>query len=122
MQSHGVSELALPRKIFHTETIPVLGTGKTDLGAVQKIAEDHLTASPLEKVEVPEPVTDAKERSKDDTSDEAASTPLEESAQDESADVVTPGAADDKSEPQETAKTGSTPDGVAMDQRKQQAG
>lgn len=52
MQSHGVSELTLPRKIFHTEVIPVLGTGKTDIGAVEKLALERLTASPLEKVEV----------------------------------------------------------------------
>lgn len=52
MQSHGVSELALPRKIFHTESIPVLGTGKTDIGAVEKLAIECLTASPLEKLEV----------------------------------------------------------------------
>lgn len=52
MQSHGVSELALPRKIFHTDAIPVLGTGKTDIGAVEKIAIELMTASPLEKLEV----------------------------------------------------------------------
>lgn len=53
MQSHGVSELTLPRKIFHTEAIPVLGTGKTDLGAVQQMAIDQLEASAVEKAEVP---------------------------------------------------------------------
>jgi acyl-[acyl-carrier-protein]-phospholipid O-acyltransferase/long-chain-fatty-acid--[acyl-carrier-protein] ligase len=52
MQSHGVSELTLPRKIFHTDAIPVLGTGKTDIGAVEKLALERLTASPLEKVAV----------------------------------------------------------------------
>ncbi len=33
-QSHGVSELAVPRKVFHVEEVPVLGTGKTNYGAV----------------------------------------------------------------------------------------
>lgn len=36
-QNHGVSELAVPRRIFVTAAIPVLGTGKTDYGKVTKI-------------------------------------------------------------------------------------
>ncbi len=40
IQNHGVSELSLPRKIFHVEEIPLLGTGKMDIGAVQKIAQE----------------------------------------------------------------------------------
>lgn len=51
MQSHGVSELTLPKKIFHTDAIPVLGTGKTDLGAVQQMAIDQLEAASVEKAE-----------------------------------------------------------------------
>lgn len=35
-QSHGVSELSVPRKVFHVPEIPVLGTGKVDYGSVQK--------------------------------------------------------------------------------------
>ena len=35
-QSHGVSELAVPRKVFHVDEIPVLGTGKVDYGSVAK--------------------------------------------------------------------------------------
>ena len=35
-QSHGVSELSVPRKVYHVEEIPVLGTGKLDYGAIQK--------------------------------------------------------------------------------------
>lgn len=35
-QSHGVSELSVPRKVFHVDEVPVLGTGKTDYGAVNK--------------------------------------------------------------------------------------
>lgn len=37
-QNHGVSELSVPRKVFHVDEIPVLGTGKTDYGAVTKKA------------------------------------------------------------------------------------
>jgi acyl-[acyl-carrier-protein]-phospholipid O-acyltransferase / long-chain-fatty-acid--[acyl-carrier-protein] ligase len=54
MQSHGVSELAVPRRIFHTDAIPVLGTGKTDLGEVQKVAAELLTAA-KETAEAAEP-------------------------------------------------------------------
>ncbi|MDP3739941.1 MAG: AMP-binding protein [Hyphomonadaceae bacterium] len=39
-QDHGVNELSLPRKIFQVSSIPVLGTGKMDIGAVQKLAAE----------------------------------------------------------------------------------
>lgn len=39
VHNHGVSELAIPRKIVHAKEIPVLGTGKTDYVKVQKLAE-----------------------------------------------------------------------------------
>jgi acyl-[acyl-carrier-protein]-phospholipid O-acyltransferase/long-chain-fatty-acid--[acyl-carrier-protein] ligase len=39
-QDHGVNELALPRKIYQVPSIPVLGTGKMDIGAVQKLAAE----------------------------------------------------------------------------------
>ncbi|WP_300541671.1 AMP-binding protein [Maricaulis sp.] len=38
-RNHGISELAIPRKIIHVGSIPVLGTGKTDYGSVQKTVE-----------------------------------------------------------------------------------
>jgi acyl-[acyl-carrier-protein]-phospholipid O-acyltransferase/long-chain-fatty-acid--[acyl-carrier-protein] ligase len=37
-QNHGVSELAVPRRILTVNAIPVLGTGKTDYVAVEKLA------------------------------------------------------------------------------------
>lgn len=37
-QNHGISELQVPRKVFHVPEIPVLGTGKTDYGTVSKLA------------------------------------------------------------------------------------
>ena len=40
IQNHGVSELSLPKKIYQVDEIPLLGTGKMDIGAVQKIAAD----------------------------------------------------------------------------------
>jgi acyl-[acyl-carrier-protein]-phospholipid O-acyltransferase/long-chain-fatty-acid--[acyl-carrier-protein] ligase len=38
-QAHGVSELAIPRRVMVVDAIPVLGTGKTDYVSVQKLAE-----------------------------------------------------------------------------------
>ncbi|MEL6239302.1 MAG: AMP-binding protein [Pseudomonadota bacterium] len=37
-QNHGTPEIAVPRKVIHVDEIPVLGTGKVDYGAVQKLA------------------------------------------------------------------------------------
>jgi acyl-[acyl-carrier-protein]-phospholipid O-acyltransferase/long-chain-fatty-acid--[acyl-carrier-protein] ligase len=39
-QNHGVTELALPRRVMLVDTIPKLATGKTDYVAVQKMAEE----------------------------------------------------------------------------------
>jgi acyl-[acyl-carrier-protein]-phospholipid O-acyltransferase/long-chain-fatty-acid--[acyl-carrier-protein] ligase len=41
-QRTGASELAVPRKIVKIPQVPVLGTGKTDYVAIQKIAETEL--------------------------------------------------------------------------------
>ena len=38
-QNHGVTELALPRRVLLVDAIPVLATGKTDYVSVQKLAE-----------------------------------------------------------------------------------
>ena len=38
-QNHGVTELALPRRLILVETIPILATGKTDYVSVQKLAD-----------------------------------------------------------------------------------
>lgn len=37
-QNHGVAELAVPRRIYHIDAVPVLGTGKLDYGAIQRLA------------------------------------------------------------------------------------
>lgn len=39
-RNHGVKELSLPRKIYHVEEIPLLGTGKMDIGSVQRLATE----------------------------------------------------------------------------------
>lgn len=44
-QSHGVPELALPKRIIVVETIPVLGTGKIDYVAVGRMADGELRAA-----------------------------------------------------------------------------
>jgi acyl-[acyl-carrier-protein]-phospholipid O-acyltransferase / long-chain-fatty-acid--[acyl-carrier-protein] ligase len=41
-QATGASELSVPRKILKVPQIPVLGTGKTDYVAIQRIAETEL--------------------------------------------------------------------------------
>lgn len=43
-QSHGVPEISVPRRVYHVDEIPVLGTGKVDYGTVQKKAEDLIEA------------------------------------------------------------------------------
>lgn len=39
-RNHGINELSIPRKIVCVEQIPVLGTGKTDYGSVQRMAAE----------------------------------------------------------------------------------
>ncbi len=46
-QNHGVSELAVPRRIVVAEALPVLGTGKTDYVTVQKLVADEANPAPL---------------------------------------------------------------------------
>ena len=41
-QSHGVPEIAVPKKIVEVDEVPVLGTGKTDFLAVKTLAENAL--------------------------------------------------------------------------------
>jgi acyl-[acyl-carrier-protein]-phospholipid O-acyltransferase/long-chain-fatty-acid--[acyl-carrier-protein] ligase len=44
-QNHGVTELAVPRRIVFADSIPVLGTGKTDYGKVAEIVSRELAAN-----------------------------------------------------------------------------
>ena len=44
-KNHGTPELSVPRKVFTVDEIPVLGTGKLDYGAIQKLAESLVETS-----------------------------------------------------------------------------
>lgn len=52
-QSHGVPEIAVPKKIVTVDEIPVLGTGKIDYLKVKTIAEDAIIAAEQAKAEAP---------------------------------------------------------------------
>ena len=41
-KNHGVSELAVPRKVYHVPAIPLLGTGKTDYGRADQLLKEKL--------------------------------------------------------------------------------
>src|SRR6185295_14631900 len=45
-QNHGVTELALPRRLILVEAIPILATGKTDYVSVQKMAIAQAESAP----------------------------------------------------------------------------
>jgi acyl-[acyl-carrier-protein]-phospholipid O-acyltransferase/long-chain-fatty-acid--[acyl-carrier-protein] ligase len=44
-QTLGAPELAVPRKIMKIAEVPVLGTGKTDYVAIQRMAETEARAA-----------------------------------------------------------------------------
>jgi acyl-[acyl-carrier-protein]-phospholipid O-acyltransferase/long-chain-fatty-acid--[acyl-carrier-protein] ligase len=44
-RSHGAPELAVPKKILRVSEVPVLGTGKTDYVAIQRMAEAEALAA-----------------------------------------------------------------------------
>jgi acyl-[acyl-carrier-protein]-phospholipid O-acyltransferase / long-chain-fatty-acid--[acyl-carrier-protein] ligase len=52
-QSHGVPEIAVPKKIVTVDEIPVLGTGKIDYLKVKTIAEEAIIAAEQAKAEAP---------------------------------------------------------------------
>ncbi len=58
MQSHGVPELALPKRIVHTDEIPVLGTGKTDFVGVREIAVAAMEPAKAIEAKPEEPKTE----------------------------------------------------------------
>ena len=45
-QNHGVSELAVPRRVLKVEQVPVLGTGKIDYAGVDKLVRAGLDENP----------------------------------------------------------------------------
>lgn len=54
-QSHGVPEIAVPKKIVCVEEVPVLGTGKMDYVAVSRLAAEGLAALEARAAAEPEP-------------------------------------------------------------------
>jgi acyl-[acyl-carrier-protein]-phospholipid O-acyltransferase/long-chain-fatty-acid--[acyl-carrier-protein] ligase len=73
-QSHGVPEIAVPKKIVCVEEIPVLGTGKIDFLKVKTIAEEAMLAAEAAKSQEPAaPVTafDRKEIRKREAAEKA---------------------------------------------------
>ncbi|MBY0423478.1 MAG: hypothetical protein K2Q06_14320, partial [Parvularculaceae bacterium] len=44
-QSHGVPEIAVPKKIVVVDAVPILGTGKMDYVGVKRLAEEGLAAA-----------------------------------------------------------------------------
>jgi acyl-[acyl-carrier-protein]-phospholipid O-acyltransferase/long-chain-fatty-acid--[acyl-carrier-protein] ligase len=56
-QSHGVPEIAVPKKIVVVDAVPILGTGKMDYVGVKRLAEEGLAALDLKAAEplAPEP-------------------------------------------------------------------
>lgn len=62
-QSHGVPEIAVPKKIISVDEIPVLGTGKIDFLKVKTLAEEGLIALEAAKA-APEPELSKKELKK----------------------------------------------------------
>ncbi len=48
-QNHGVPEIAVPKKIVSVAEVPILGTGKLDYAAIQRLAADGIGLSAEEK-------------------------------------------------------------------------
>ncbi len=48
-QSHGVPELAVPKRVLHVEDIPLLGTGKVDYVTLDRRAKEMVAAAEAEK-------------------------------------------------------------------------
>jgi acyl-[acyl-carrier-protein]-phospholipid O-acyltransferase/long-chain-fatty-acid--[acyl-carrier-protein] ligase len=46
-RSHGVSELAVPRRIVTVDAVPILGAGKIDYAAVERLAREQEKAAPV---------------------------------------------------------------------------
>lgn len=45
IRSHGISELAAPKRVIHVEAVPILGTGKIDYTAVQRLVREQAPAA-----------------------------------------------------------------------------
>ncbi|MFC2951440.1 AMP-binding protein [Marinicaulis aureus] len=79
-QSHGVPEIAVPKKIVSVDEIPVLGTGKIDFLKVKTLAEEALEAAEAAKEEPPMTAFDRKELKKREAAEKAEKKRLEKEA------------------------------------------
>ncbi|WP_375201607.1 AMP-binding protein [Hyphococcus sp.] len=79
-QSHGVPEIAVPKKIVSVDEIPVLGTGKIDYLKVKTLAEDAMAAAEAAKEEAPMTAFDKKELKKREAAEKAEKKRLEKEA------------------------------------------
>ncbi len=108
-QSHGVPEIAVPKKIVVVDEIPVLGTGKIDFLKVKTMAEDGLEALAAKKAE-PEPALSKRELKKREAEERAEKKRLEAEAKEAKTEEPEVSVADEKSEtPVSTIETDDQP-------------
>ncbi len=81
-QSHGVPEIAVPKKLVSVDEIPVLGTGKIDFLKVKTLAEEALIAAEAAAQSPAEPMTafDRKELKKREAAEKNEKKRLEKEA------------------------------------------
>ena len=81
-QSHGVPEIAVPKKLVSVDEIPVLGTGKIDYLKVKTLAEEALIAAEAAAQAPAEPMTafDRKELKKREAAEKNEKKRLEKEA------------------------------------------
>lgn len=108
-QSHGVPEIAVPKKIVVVDEIPVLGTGKIDFLKVKTMAEDGLEALAAKKAE-PQPALSKRELKKREAEERAEKKRLEAEAKEAKTEESEVSVADEKSEtPVSTVETDDQP-------------
>ena len=56
-QSHGVPEIAVPKKIVAVDEVPVLGTGKLDYVSIERLAKEGLERLSVQEAKAVEPAT-----------------------------------------------------------------
>jgi len=59
-KNHGITDLAVPRRVLFAKEIPILGTGKINYGQVHHIVDDLLASGPPEVETKADPVPEVK--------------------------------------------------------------